>query len=180
MNQLIFGCGDVGRRIAKYLLEADIEPSNLSAYVNSQPSKAKANNLGVQAEIIDLDKLSVDLEWCHNADIYYTVAPQKSGEDDLRTKIILDCLESNKCVPNKVVIISTTGVYGDHDGEWVDELSLAQPKTDRGKRRLSLEWQWQEWGSRNNVAVTVLRAPGIYANSRIPIARIKKKHTCGV
>lgn len=175
MTQLIFGCGDVGRRIAKYLLEADVATRNINALVNTQTSKAKANALGVKTEIINLDTLDNDLSLCDQTDIYYTVAPQKSGDQDLRTKAILDCFESNEIVPNKVVLISTTGVYGDHDGEWVDELSRAQPQTCRGKRRLSLEQQWLQWGSHQEVAVTVLRAPGIYAHSRIPVSRIIKR-----
>lgn len=185
MTSLIFGCGDVGRRIAIALLKTGVEASDILALVNSEGSKDKAYELGVEAEIIDLDKLEHNLVLCNQAQLYYTIAPQKSGYDDLRTQAALRQFEANNIVPNKVALISTTGVYGDWKGEWVDELCETKPQTDRGKRRLSSEQQWLQWGERLGVAVTILRAPGIYAHSRIPTARIAKgipvvsEHECG-
>ena len=174
MSHLIFGCGDVGRRIAKYLLSSGVEAGTIKAFVNSHGSKEQAKALGINAEIIDLDDLQHSLAQCHQANLYYTVAPQKAGIEDARSKAVLDRLHVNNVKPHKVVLISTTGVYGDCDGEWVTELSETKPQTGRGKRRLSLEQQWLNWGGRENVAVTVLRAPGIYAHSRIPRERIMK------
>ena len=174
MSHLIFGCGDVGRRIAKYLLSSGVEADSIKAFVNSHDSKEQAQALGINAEIIDLDDLQHSLAQCHQAKLYYTIAPQKAGIEDARSKAVLDRLHINNTKPSKVVLISTTGVYGDCNGEWVTELSETKPQTDRGKRRLSLEQQWLNWGGRENVAVTVLRAPGIYAHSRIPRERIMK------
>jgi len=72
-------------------------------------------------------------------------------------------------------VISTTGVYGDCQGEWVDETSPTEPQTERGQRRLDLEAQWLSWGEMNNVCVVILRVPGIYAYSRLPIERIRRR-----
>lgn len=175
MKQLIFGCGDVGRRIVRFLLDEGAEPKEISGLVNSEISKSKAADLGISTEIVDLDCLENDLFVCHQTQMYYTIAPQKSGREDLRSSAVIKQFEKNGILPMKVVLISTTGVYGDYKGEWVDEQSEASPQTDRGKRRLSSEQQWLEWGSRNFVSVSVLRAPGIYAYSRIPRQRIAKK-----
>jgi len=172
---ILGGSGDVGRRIVKYLIEAGLESNNIAAFVNSESSQLKANELGISAHIIDLDDLSDDLKNCNRTQLYYTVAPQKSGHEDLRTANVIKQFEMNQVLPEKVILISTTGVYGDCGGDWVDEQSDTKPQTDRGKRRLSSEQQWLQWGSRHSVPVSVLRAPGIYAHSRIPKARIAKR-----
>lgn len=185
MTHLIFGCGDVGRRIVRFLIASGVNSNAIKALVNTESSKNQAGELGINADIIDLDNLKHDLKCCHQANVYYTVAPQKSGFDDLRSKFALDVYKSNEIIPNKVILISTTGVYGNYDGEWVDEFSETKPVTGRGKRRLSSELQWLQWGGQSNVPVTVLRAPGIYAHSRIPRDRIAKRipvvaeHECG-
>lgn len=175
MKHLIFGCGDVGRRIVQFLVEDGVGPQDINGFVNSQDSKTKAFDMGVKTEVIDLDCLDDDLSICHKSQMYYTIAPQKNGHEDRRSNAVIKQFEANGIRPAKVVLISTTGVYGDCDGEWVDEKSETNPQTDRGKRRLSSEQQWLEWGSGNSISVSILRAPGIYANSRIPKQRIAKR-----
>lgn len=176
MRTVIFGCGDVGRRIVSQLVKIDVKANTIVGLVNSIASQRKAAQLNVDANMIDLDMaLYNEINCCHQANVYYTIAPQKSGVEDLRTNAALAVFESNDITPTKVVLISTTGVYGDCDGEWVNESSETRPQTDRGKRRLSSERQWLEWGAKNKVAVSILRAPGIYANSRIPKSRIEKR-----
>jgi nucleoside-diphosphate-sugar epimerase len=77
--------------------------------------------------------------------------------------------------PARIVLISTTGVYGDVAGEWVDETATTNPKTERGQRRLDMEQQWSEWvASQSDIDLRIFRVPGIYARSRIPLARLKK------
>lgn len=175
MTHLIFGCGDVGRRIVKHLLALGVKKKEIHGLVNSQASEALAESLGIQAEVIDLDWMSHNLDCAHGANVYYTIAPQKSGTHDLRTQAAIKELESSQRKPNKLVLISTTGVYGDCGGQWVDEQSPTNAQTNRGQRRLSSEQQWLNWGVRQGVAVSILRAPGIYANSRIPLQRILNK-----
>jgi len=88
--------------------------------------------------------------------------------------LFLSALDQANIKPSKIVLISTTGVYGDWAGEWVDETSPTEPQTDRGKRRLDMEQQWSSWASKNKVPLLVYRVPGIYANSRLPRERIAK------
>lgn len=56
----------------------------------------------------------------------------------------------------KIIYLSTTGVYGNHDGAWVDETSPLQPNHERSKKRIMAEQQWQAKGA------TLLRLGGIY------------------
>jgi nucleoside-diphosphate-sugar epimerase len=58
--------------------------------------------------------------------------------------------------------LSTTGVYGDRQGEWVDETSPLQPTTARGERRLAAETAWQAL----NLPLHIFRLAGIYGPGR--------------
>lgn len=67
--------------------------------------------------------------------------------------------------------LSTTGVYGDRDGGWVDEGSTTDPATVRGQRRVLAEREWLE---APNLPVHVFRLAGIYGPGRGPFAKLRK------
>ncbi len=175
MSTVIFGCGDIGCRIAKQLVNSGIKTNDIQAFVNSVESAERAARLSVLALRVDLDNLQRDLSICGDTEFYYTVPPQKSGVIDQRSRALTEFFNISEVRPAKVVLISTTGVYGDCQGEWVTEVSSTQPQTERGKRRLDSEQVWLAWGKANHVPVVVLRVPGIYAFSRLPRERLLKR-----
>lgn len=65
--------------------------------------------------------------------------------------------------------LSTTGVYGDHDGGWVDETTPLTPQSDRGRQRVLAEGQWQATG----LPVHVFRLAGIYGPGRGPFEKVR-------
>lgn len=69
--------------------------------------------------------------------------------------------------------LSTTGVYGDHGGEWVDEFSACQPTAARSKRRLAAEETWLAWGGNAGKPVQIFRLAGIYGPGRSPLDRVR-------
>lgn len=68
--------------------------------------------------------------------------------------------------PKWLGYLSTTGVYGDHAGGWVDETTPEAPATERGQRRLEAERAWAAWGRAANVPVMIFRLAGIYGPTR--------------
>jgi nucleoside-diphosphate-sugar epimerase len=78
-------------------------------------------------------------------------------------------------LPRRIVYISTTGVYGNCNGEWIDETRPLKPESARAARRVDAEQQLRKWGRRHRVAITVLRAPGIYAADRLPVERLRRR-----
>ena len=62
--------------------------------------------------------------------------------------------------------LSTTGVYGDRGGEWVDEDSPLAPTTERGRRRLAAERQWLALHASHGLPVHIFRLAGIYGPGR--------------
>ena len=64
--------------------------------------------------------------------------------------------------------LSTTGVYGDHGGGWVDESTPPSPSTERGRRRVQAEAAWAKTG----LPVHVFRLAGIYGPGRGPFRKV--------
>jgi nucleoside-diphosphate-sugar epimerase len=67
--------------------------------------------------------------------------------------------------------LSTTGVYGDHDGAWVDETTPLVPSTRRGKLRVAAESEWQ---TIPDLPLHVFRLAGIYGPGRGPFAKVRE------
>jgi nucleoside-diphosphate-sugar epimerase len=68
--------------------------------------------------------------------------------------------------------LSTIGVYGDHDGGWVDETTPTRPVSRRSRERVAAEEGWLALGQRSGVPVAIFRLAGIYGPGRNPLARI--------
>ncbi|MEQ3625764.1 MAG: SDR family oxidoreductase [Celeribacter sp.] len=65
--------------------------------------------------------------------------------------------------------LSTTGVYGDHDGNWVDEDTPLAPSTERGQMRVVAEAAWRDTG----LPLHIFRLAGIYGPGRGPFAKLR-------
>jgi len=66
--------------------------------------------------------------------------------------------------------LSTTGVYGDHQGGWVDETTALAPSTARGKARVAAEAEWQ---AIKDMPLHIFRLAGIYGPGRGPFAKLR-------
>ena len=71
--------------------------------------------------------------------------------------------------PAWVGYLSTTAVYGDHDGGWVDEETPLTPTTDRGRQRVRAEGQWASLG----LPLHIFRLAGIYGPGRGPFEKVR-------
>ncbi len=68
--------------------------------------------------------------------------------------------------------LSTVGVYGDHDGAWVDEDSELRAQSPRARARVEAERGWMAAGATAGVPVAVLRLSGIYGPGRNALANL--------
>jgi nucleoside-diphosphate-sugar epimerase len=170
----IVGCGDIGRRLA-YLYQSVSTDARIQAVVQSDASVTACNKSGLETFQIDLDdhyKSSrldkIDFE---GASVFYFAPPPSEGKQDTRLKTFLEKIKS---APSRIVLISTTGVYGDSQGEWIDETTPTNPEAERAYRRLSAEESLKGWAKTHNKEYMILRVPGIYAQDRLPLARLQK------
>ncbi len=70
--------------------------------------------------------------------------------------------------------LSTTGVYGDRQGAWVDEDTPVQPLSERTRRRVEAEQAWLDWGQQANAPVNVFRLAGIYGRGRNQLVSLRE------
>lgn len=169
---LIVGCGDIGERVAGLERSAGRRVSGL---VRSEASARRLRAAGIQPITADLDAPASlrDLP-VRDALVYYFAPPPGKGVTDPRMETLVSVLGSSG-LPTRVVLIGTTGVYGDCDGEWVTEDRPPNPQTDRAKRRLAAETALRRWSGKSGVPIVILRAPGIYGRGLLPEKRLRDR-----
>lgn len=75
--------------------------------------------------------------------------------------------------PKVVIYLSTVGVYGNHDGAWVDEETAINPTSARSIARAKAESEWIAFGAREGIDVMIYRLSGIYGPGRSPVEKLK-------
>src|SRR6185369_14799061 len=99
-----------------------------------------------------------------------SVPPDASGDPVLKA-----CGDALARAPLKsIVYLSSVGVYGNHDGAWVDEASACRPMKDHNAYRLAAEQDWQALGQRMKAPVAILRLAGIYGPGRSALDNVKR------
>ena len=173
---LIIGCGDVGLRVAR-LLPARVHVLALTS------SSARLNELrgrGITPLLGNLDSSATLKRLAGLATHVVHLAPppndNQQAKCDPRTLALLRALRL-RSVPQAVVYGSTSGVYGNCDGAWIDETRRVNPGTARAFRRVDAEATVRWFGRSAAVRCHILRIPGIYAPDRedgTPRARLIK------
>jgi nucleoside-diphosphate-sugar epimerase len=122
----------------------------------------------------DLDKLDSLWRLSELAEtVIHLAPPQNAGHRDCRTRNLLRILAQGSGTVSRLIYVSTTGVYGDHGGGRVSEVTPVNPQSERAKRRVDAESSLRLWAPTHGVALTILRVPGIYAADRLPVDRIQ-------
>lgn len=170
-STVIIGCGDIGLRVGRIWHSQGIVVTGL---VRSAERAEKLRSAGFSAVQADLDApvhLSLPLR---DTLLYYFAPPPAKGVDDPRMQHFLAAINTNN-LPRRIVYISTSGVYGNQDGELVTEQTPVNPQVDRARRRYAAEQQLRHWCSQQNVELVILRVGGIYGPGRLPLQRIKDR-----
>lgn len=140
---------------------------------------AELRALGATPLIADLDRpASLKRLAGIGSLVLHFAPPQEKGARDRRTQALLATFGQAKILPQRLRYISTSGVYGDCAGAWVAEERPLRAQTPRAQRRADAEKQLRRFGSRNRSVVSILRAPGIYAGDRLPLARLHAGLPC--
>jgi nucleoside-diphosphate-sugar epimerase len=160
---LIIGCGDVGQRVVRVQRHVQVV-----ALTSSPERVAALRAQGVTPIVGNLDapdSLQRLAGWATR--VLHLAPPPLQGSTDPRT-LALTRMLMRRSAPRSVVYGSTSGVYGDCAGVWVDETRIANPITPRAQRRVDAEARVRHLGRLRSsaVRVSVLRIPGIYAPDR--------------
>lgn len=158
---LIIGCGKVGTRIAQ---QCSRPKENIFAWVRRTDAMNSLQEwtTPILSDIDQPNWLFPDIK--HQAHWVYTIAPcAYSSDDSTYDERLAKFLAHTpkEAVPARCLYISTSGVYGHHNGDWVDESTPPHPISLRAKKRWNAEQQWQNWCDENGVDLIIARAPGI-------------------
>lgn len=157
MFVLLTGAGYTGRRILSMLPADDV-----AALSRSQVDTDR------RLFPFDLDSATeLPLALPAHYAVMYTVPPAGEPPDE-RLENLLALVS-----PARFVYISTTGVYGDHGGRAVTESSELKATNPLASNRVAAEELLTSWSRQNDVALVILRAPGIYGPGRLGIERIR-------
>ncbi len=102
--------------------------------------------------------------------ILVSIAPDQDGDPVLRA--LSDQVASSASRVQWVGYLSTTAVYGDRQGGWVDEGSELTPSTERGRWRVAAEEAWQRLSRRTGLKLHIFRLAGIYGPGRGPLHQL--------
>lgn len=164
------GCGYTGRRLLKLCRELG---RDLVGTARTEDSLAQIRVRGGRALQLDLGTPAAQLprDCCAGRTLVYMAPPPPTGDSDPHLRRLLDVLPA---LPDGLVYLSTTGVYGDTGGAVVTEYTPPAPGSERGRRRLDAENAVLRWGDDTGVPARILRVPGIYGPGRLPLDRIRQ------
>jgi dTDP-4-dehydrorhamnose reductase len=161
---LFFGFGYSAEAMARRL---DPAHWKISGTRRSQQGADAVAAQGFQGLVFD-DLASLPADITH---IVTSVPPDTEGDPVLR-RFGNDMAARAKSL-TWVAYLSTTGVYGDHAGGWVDENTPLTPNTERGRRRLAAETAWLHMFSTQALPVHLFRLAGIYGPARNALVSIR-------
>ncbi len=160
----IFGLGFSGLEIAKL---ARAQGWAVAGTCTSEEKAGRLREAGIETHRFDGSTALSTEAFGDTTHVICTIAPGESGDPALRTCRAL--LGRARWLG----YLSTTGVYGSHDGGWVDETTPALPTQPRSQRRLAAERGWRDLASESGDALHILRLPGIYGPGRSTLDRVR-------
>ncbi len=167
MTTLIVGCGYLGERVGTWLARRG---EVVHGTVRSARRAEELTRLGITPVIADVlhpDSLT-DLPEADR--VLYCVGFDRSSGADMRAVYVDglgNLLEHLPATATRLVYASSTSVYGQARGEWIDELSPTEPQSTSGRICLEAEDLLLGRSSRSNLSRVVLRFAGLYGPGRV-------------
>ena len=164
----IFGYGYTANFFATMLTSRGFK-----VYGTSRDSKTRqlAREQGVT--LCDFDNDAIVQLLNKSQAILITIPPDEKGEDLVFARF--QSVIKTKIDLNWLGYLSTTGVYGDHNGDWVTEESDCINPGDRAQQRIHAERKWLSLFINHNIPVHIFRLAGIYGPDRNNLIRIQSK-----
>ena len=144
---------------------------NLSTTSRNETSKKNFNGINYQNYFLNGEKYDQDLiSNLKKSDHILISIPPIEGSD-IVVKMFSKFIENSNI--KWVTYLSATSVYGNHDGEWVDENSKNKPTSQNGIDRLKAENAWLSLKIKCNLPIQIFRLSGIYSNKNNILNRLQ-------
>ncbi|WP_198000050.1 SDR family oxidoreductase [Gimesia alba] len=179
MHKLIIGCGYVGLSVAQKWLE---QGHAVSALTRSETHAHEFEKRGIRPMMGDITQPDSLKGLPESETVLYAVGFDRSAEKSRREIYVegLDhVLTEIKPRTQKIIYLSSTSVYGQSAGEWVDETSVCEPERENGQICLDAEQMFEQHGllpngaQRETATAVILRLAGIYGPGRL-LARMQQ------
>jgi nucleoside-diphosphate-sugar epimerase len=174
MRVAILGCGYVGLELGRQLQAAGHEPIGVRRSPSGIEAIESAGFRGVRADVTDADTL----EAVPDVDVLVFAASSGGRGADAAREIYVGGLRTaieafggRESPPGRLVYTSSTGVYGDHGGDRVDEETPLDPGTEKTRVLASAERVALEEAPDHGIEGTVARFGGLYGPDRYRLER---------
>ncbi|MFB6160819.1 MAG: SDR family oxidoreductase [Haloferacaceae archaeon] len=174
MRVAILGCGYVGLELGRRLAAAGHDVTGVRRSMEGATAVEAAGLRAVRADVTDGGSLAAvpDADWlvfAASSGGRGAAAARSVYVDGLRTTI--ERFGSRDDPPDRLVYTSSTGVYGDHGGAWVDETTPVEPTTEKTAVLAEAERVAREAAAEHGVDGTVARFAGLYGPDRYRLTR---------
>tara|TARA_B100000686_G_scaffold21536_1_gene19698 strand:- start:720 stop:1595 length:876 start_codon:yes stop_codon:yes gene_type:complete len=173
INIFCFGFGQVAKSFIKKL-NLEKFNINLSATSRDKTQQKKIDKVNYKNfQFLDDSFDQKLIKKLKQSDHILISIPPVNGTD-LVIKNFSKIIE--ECNPKWITYLSATSVYGDHNGEWVNEESETNPMSNNGIDRLAAEKSWMSFAASSNFPFQIFRLSGIYSDQRNILIRLKSKN----
>jgi len=170
----VLGCGYVGLELGRQLRAAGHDVVGVRRSEEGLAAVEAAGLRPVRADVTDAEALAAvpDVEW-----LVFAASSGGRGADAARQVYVegletaLDQFAARESPPDRLVYTSSTGVYGDHDGDWVDEGTPLDPTTEKTRVLAEAERVAREGAAERGIDGTVARFAGLYGPDRYRLSR---------
>lgn len=173
MNLFVFGMGYAARAVHRRMAA---RLSHISGTTRSPKNAAGLDEDGIKAFVFDgaghNPKIAEALPSASH--VLVSIGPDEAPDENCDPVLQHYRDDLAKTRPDSIVYFSTVGVYGDHDGAWVDEESPCRPVSKRSHWRLAAEAAWQRFATESGIPVAIIRLSGIYGPGRGPLQKLKE------
>ena len=174
MDIAVLGCGYVGLELGRQLAATGHDPVGVRRSEDGLAAIRDAGFDAVRADVTDAESLAA----VPDADaVAFTASSGGRGADAAR-EVYVDGLRTairefggREDPPDQFVYTSSTGVYGDHGGDWVDEETPLDPTTEKTRVLAEAERVAREEAPEYGMDPTVVRFAGLYGPERYRLAR---------
>ncbi|EJN60642.1 SDR family oxidoreductase [Halogranum rubrum] len=174
MRVAVLGCGYVGLELGRQLAESGHDVVGVRRSDEGLEAIEDAGFEAVRADVTDAESLAAvpDVDW-----LVFAASSGGRGADAARRVYVdglrtaLEHFAARDDAPERLVYTSSTGVYGDHDGEYVDESTPLDPTTEKTRVLAEAERVAREVAADHGIDGTVARFAGLYGPDRYRLDR---------
>ena len=147
---LIFGYGYCAKAFIK---KFENKKNKILVVSRNSQNIDKLNRQGIKS--CDWSKEEAVIDFINKSNTILITAPPNNFVDPVASKYSKYFAETGNKI--RLIYLSSTSVYGDHKGVWVNENSKLKAKSELGKWRLKVETKWISFAKLNHLSISILR-----------------------